>query len=157
MLLTLVCAINYNGRPLFSATMDGDPRPYVAPLEEEGQPRNRLLNALTALLVRNHEIITTVMNSSYEQVLALQQSNNSEQQGDPDSGTEDESDRPNANAAASGHAENLSSATSLSASFTTLANPCDRDTYVSSTNYTLMTKGTSHRIHFRKWDKLLQI
>jgi hypothetical protein len=52
MLLTLVSAINYKGRPLFSATVDGDPEPYIAPLESEGQPaRNRLLNAITALLV----------------------------------------------------------------------------------------------------------
>jgi len=69
---------------------------HTAPLDEEGQSaRNRLLNAITALLARNHEVITTVMTESFEQVLALQQPNNPEQRGEPDSGTEDDSDGPN--------------------------------------------------------------
>jgi len=42
MLLFLVSAINYKGRPLFSATVD---KPYIAPVDEDGQSaRNRLLN-----------------------------------------------------------------------------------------------------------------
>jgi hypothetical protein len=87
------------------------------------------------------------MNKSYEQVLALQQSNKSEQPDESD--TEDESDCSSECS--------RSSATSSSASFTAVANPCDQDTYVFSTNYALANKGTSHRIHFGKWDKLLEI
>ena len=53
MLHTLVSAINYNGRPLFSAAIDGDPKPFIASLKD-GQPiRNRLLNAVTALLANS--------------------------------------------------------------------------------------------------------
>ena len=149
MLHTLVSAINYNGCPLFSATVDGDPKPFIASLED-GQPiHNRFLNAVTALLVRNHENIATVINGSYEQVLALQQSNNPEQLEDSDSSTEDESDdtarRPSS----------LSS--NNSTSFTTVANPLHTDTYVSTKNYKLVESGTSHRQHFGKWDELLNI
>ena len=150
MLLTLLTAINNNSRPLFSAVMGDDPKPFVAALEE-GQPtRNRLLNAITALLVRNHEIIATVINKSYEQVLALQQSNNVKELGDPDYGTEDESDRVNA-------ARHPAIGLNKSAIFTTVANPMDTETYGSTKHYMFAQRGNSHRWHFGKWDELLQI
>jgi hypothetical protein len=67
-LLTLVTAINSGGHPTLAASTD----PYTAPLEEKQPTRNRSLNAVTSLLVRNHKTIATVVNMPH-QILALQQ------------------------------------------------------------------------------------
>jgi hypothetical protein len=61
MLLTLVTAINYS-QPRFFV----DPSISPGALEESLQPRDRLLNAITILLMRNYEVVATAVNGAYK-------------------------------------------------------------------------------------------
>ncbi len=68
-LFTLVSAINHNGYPRISEKQ----YTYPGALEESQPPIKRTLNAVTSLLVRNHNVVATAVSESYYQVLALHQ------------------------------------------------------------------------------------
>ncbi len=151
MLLTLINAINSGGRPLFA----DDTQKYVPALEENQPTRNRLLNAVTALLVRNHEIVASVVNRSYQHVVAVQQSDNMEEPEDEISGTESEAESDSGNADVSSHS--VPATSSQSTRFTAITNPLHTDSYTSTYNYTSVAEGASHQGKFGNWNQLLGI
>ena len=149
MLLPVVQAINCGGRPLFA---DCDPK-YTAALEEAQLPRDWLLNAITALLVQNHEIVAAVVNQSYK-VLAVKQplNNVSKQGGDTEDGLD--SDVSEAHSSNGGSQPPNQKPPGIFA----IRNPCNTDTYTFTDNYLLAQKGKSHReTSFGAWKDLFDI
>lgn len=157
MLLTLVNAINNNDRPLFKFEDDKK----VVPALEENQPsRKRLLNAVTALLVRNHEVVATVLDRSFQHVVGVQQPNNSEQRdkdSEPATATEHDEDSDSATLDSDQDNEVPTSTPKMSARFTVTKNPQHTESYTSTSDYSIANGSTSHKDKFRNWKLLLNI
>ena len=151
MAVTLVSAIiDKDGQPLFADNTDT----YVTALEENQPTRDRVLNAVTALLVRNHEIVATAVDPSYQQVLAVQQSGNLKQPEDPSPGTEVWSDSDDAGES---HPSDSRTTGGRCARFTAVTNPQHKSNFQSTGNYMVAGRGTSHMAKFGNWEQLLNI
>jgi len=150
MFLTLVCAINSGGSPVLTVFADAL-RPYTAALKVR-PVRNRLLNAITALLVRNHEIVATTVDKSYH-ILALQQAQPDipEQEADPEQEANTDTEEITLAAARSNEIGKC-----LPTKIFTIKNPRDDDNFTFN-NYLLRPKGVSHKDHLERWDQLFAI
>ena len=135
-LLTLVTAINNSGQPSFSV---GQKR-YPGALEETLQIRDRLLNSITTLLVRNHDNIAIAVNNSYKvlafRLVSVEQEDNTEFQESESASTEASVPRVIA-----------------------ITNPRNDDNYAFVNNlFLLVEKGKSHiGDRFGDWDNFLAI
>jgi len=152
-LLTLVSAINHNGHPRISDKQ----YTYPGALEESHPPIERILNAVTSLLVRNYDVVATAVSESYYQVLALQQPDPEE--GDAQADLEAGDHGSEVEFSESDTHESDSESELESPAIVAITNPRDNDHYTSiNDNYLLLDSGTSHiREGFGKWDSLLSI
>ncbi len=156
-LLTLVSAINHNGHPRISERQDT----YPGALEESLPPVKRMLNAVTGLLVRNHDIVATAVSDSYYKVLALQQPTSEKDNGpQADSAHESESEAHESESEAheSESEAHESESEAHTPAIVAITNPRNVDEYSFNNNYLLVEKGESHiGKDFGDWDTLLAI
>jgi len=147
-LLTLVTAISNGGQSRFS--VDRKPEAYPGALEENVQPRERFVHALTTLLARSNEVIATAANSSGK-VLAFRLASFEQ-----DYHTDDESDYQETESSDSSAALQV---LALAPSVVAITNPQDDDYYSFGDDLCLLVqKGNSHiGERFGDWDQLLAI
>jgi len=154
MLLTLVAAINHGGQPKFSV----EQKSYPGAFEDSLSPRNRLLNALTTLLVRNYEIVATAVNSSYYKVLAIRMMDSESVEQLEDADTDDESEYQET--AEPSKSATIPDSDTAPPGVIAITNPQDGDGYLQEQvgNLCLVEKGASHiGERFGDWDVLLSI
>lgn len=173
-LLTLVTAISNGGQSRFS--VDRKPEAYPGALEENVQPRERFVHALTTLLARSNEVIATAANSSgkvlafrlasFEQDYHTDDESDYQETESSDSAAlpakavadDDESDYQETESSDSSAALQVL-AKALAPSFVAITNPQDDDYYSFGDDLCLLVqKGNSHiGERFGDWDQLLAI
>jgi hypothetical protein len=145
-------------------------------LEESLQPHDRLLNAITTLLVRNYEVVATAGNGAYKslalRIASFKQDYDTDDESDQQESKSSESAALPAKAVAdddeSDYQETESSdslaalqvlAKALAPSVVAITNPQDDDYYSFGDDLCLLVqKGNSHiRERFGDWDQLLAI
>jgi hypothetical protein len=151
----LVSAINHNGHPRISENQ----YTYPGPLEENQPPIKRTLNAVTSLLVRNHDIVTTAVSESYSQVLALHQPEAKEGNAQADLESQDHGSEVEFSESDTHESESESEFEFSPPAIVAITNHRNNDHYPSiNDKYLLLESGTCHiQDGFGNWDSLLNI